>query len=99
MVHGLEFCEGARAAIFGSFTMCWTSYFVSDSVSTLKVGIISPILQMRKPGLREAEKLAQGHDRKLQNQNSYRERPGGMFYIYSFVSLASVPRKMLNTDH
>lgn len=75
------------------------AYFISDSDSTLKVGVISPILQMWKLRLREAEKRAQGHDRKLQNQDLHREQPEGMFYIYSFVSHASVPRKMLNTDH
>jgi len=35
----------------------------------LKVDTISPILQMRKLRLREAERVARGHGRQLQNQN------------------------------
>lgn len=55
------------------------------------VDTISPILQMRKLRLREAERGAQSHGRQLQNQNLYREQPEGMVYISIFCIPCFLP--------
>ena len=91
MVHGLQFCEGVSGYDF------WIIYNVLGYLrilfpilpATLKVDTISPILQMRK--LRKAERVVQGHSRRLQNQNLHREQPEGTFYIYMFCIPCFLP--------
>lgn len=70
------------------------AYFISNSVSTLKVGVI---LQMRKLRLREAKKVAQGRGRKLQTRTGTENSLRACFIF--FVCRAAFPqRKTLNTD-
>lgn len=66
------------------------AYFISDSVSTLKVGIISPILQMRKLRLREAEKLAHVMIRSYRTRTcTENSRKAGFVFIALYPLLPS----------